>query len=296
MSLIQKDFQNRLRLMRNKKPYSCLVDKMLGLYLKRKANKYKKNCSLPYNKMFTRICIETRTDCNLKCSFCPQSTNPRPNMVMSEELYKKIIDELSEINFTGRICPLSNNEPLLDDRIVDFVAHARKKCPLSLIEIITNGTLLTEELLLELFAAGMDSLKINDYRPDRDKYPFKLSPKVQRVAEISKNMAQKKVYITLRSTSEELGDRAGNLQKKKTKTYPHQFCALPFTGLWIQPEGKAFLCCQDYSYEETMGDASENSLQEIWFNDKYNRVRKELHNKDRTKKICSKCDYPGAPL
>ena len=296
MSTVPNDLYNRLRVMRNKKRYSILIDKMLALYLKVKAEKNRKHYSFPFDKMFTRICIETRTDCNLKCKFCPQSTNPRPNIVMTEELFKRIIDELAEMNFAGRICPLTNNEPLLDVRIVSFITYARQRCPLSFLEIITNGILLTEELLLELFAAGLDSLIINDYRNDRSEHPFRLSARIDKIAELTQSMFRKKVYISLRSTSEELGSRAGNIQKKQMKTSLNRFCALPFTGLWLQPEGKAILCCQDYSYDEIMGDVTKNSLSEIWFNDKYKRIRRELYEKDRTKKICGKCDYPGAPL
>ncbi len=268
-----------------------------AMHSKFRLRHYRKRYDLPFDMPFSGISIETRTDCNLKCKFCPQSTSPRTRLVMTEDIFKKIIDGLAEIHFAGRICPGINNEPLLDDRIVSFIGYARQKCPLSFLELISNGTLLDEELLLELFAAGLDSLIVNDYRKDRQEHPYRLSKNHDRIAQISKTMFRKKIRITLRSTDETLGTRAGNIiREKKTALSLKRFCALPFTRMWIQPEGKVVLCCEDYSYDEIMGDVKENSLSEIWFSDKYKRIRNEIYKGDRKAKICEKCEYSGFPL
>ena len=267
-----------------------------SLYLSLRLNQYRKQCSLPLDKIFEAVSIETRTDCNLRCKFCPQSTKPRPLKVMSEEIFKRVIDQLAEMKFAGRIGPLTNNEPLLDDRIINFIAYARQKCPLSFLALATNGRLLSEELLFEIFAAGLDYLIINDYRDDRLEHPFRLSANLEKIAELEKGMFRKKISISRRYTSEVLGNRAGNISGQKKVLPLKQFCALPFARLWVQSEGKVFLCCQDYNHDEIMGDVNKSSLSEIWFGDKYRRIREELYRKDRTGKICNKCDYSGVPL
>ena len=256
----------------------------------------RKRFNVPVDSLFSRISIETRTDCNLKCQFCPQSINPRPFRVMTDDLFRKIIDDLATLQFTGRIAPLINNEPLLDDRIVGFIAYARQRCPLSFLDLITNGTLLTEDLLRELFAAGLDRLMINDYRKDRQQQPFRLSSRLHRIAELAGKMFQRKIIIVPRSSVGTLSNRAGNIAGKGATLPLQQFCALPFTGMWVQPDGKAVLCCQDYSYEEVMGDVARSSLSEIYFGEKYIRIRAQLYRGDRTRKICQKCDYHGLPL
>lgn len=220
-------------------------------------------------------------------------------MIMQEELFKKIIDELAEMKFSGRICPTTNNEPLLDDRMVSFVAYARQKCPLSFLQLVTNGRLLTEELLFDLFAAGLDNMIINDYREDRSEYPFRLSAQLGKIAELEKKMYQKKIHIAFRSAFElpgEVTNRAGNIRGKGEAAILNQFCALPFIRVWVQAEGKVYLCCQDYNYDEIMGDIRENSFSEIWSGDKYKRIRAELNEKDRSGKVCEKCDYSGRPF
>ena len=46
---------------------------------------------------------------------------------MEEFVFKKIIDELAELEYDGRLCLFSNNEPFLDERIMEFHKYARTK-------------------------------------------------------------------------------------------------------------------------------------------------------------------------
>ena len=64
---------------------------------------------------------------------------------MSEELFKKIISELSHINYSGYLSLFSNNEPFLDERIINFAKYARENLKNAELSIWTNGTLLTFE-------------------------------------------------------------------------------------------------------------------------------------------------------
>ncbi len=48
---------------------------------------------------------------------------------MTEELFRKIIDELAEMNYSNGISLYSNNEPFLDERIIDFHKYANEKLP-----------------------------------------------------------------------------------------------------------------------------------------------------------------------
>ena len=54
--------------------------------------------------LFNNIEIETVNRCNGTCSFCPVNKNqdPREYKKMPEELFKKIIKELKEINYYRR--------------------------------------------------------------------------------------------------------------------------------------------------------------------------------------------------
>jgi len=262
-------------------------------YERVEAHRIRARYALPFHRIFRQIAIETRTDCNLKCEFCPQSTKPRPKQIMSEDLFKKIIDDLAAIEYAGRIAPTVNNEPLLDDRILSFIAYARKRCPFSFLHLITNGTQLNIDMVKELFAIGLDELLINDYRKDRLNNPFRVSRNLVPIAELSKKMFGRKIRISFRSSVGVLTNRAGNCRGREIKLPLRQFCIRPFFEMVIQPEGRAVLCCQDYTYEEIMGDTSISSVADIWFNEKYHRIRAELYEGERAGKICEKCDFNG---
>ena len=73
-------------------------------------------------------------------------------------------------------------------------------------------------------------------------------------------------------------------------------CILPFAQLIIRPDGKISLCSNDAYGQMTLGDASEQSLKEIWFGDKCIEVRKALRKGRKNNKLCRCCDstfYPG---
>ena len=135
-------------------------------------NYYSQNNNFP---PFSQVLIETRTDCNKRCSFCPQSFYKRPIESMKWSTYKKIIDSLTEIGFAGRIALLVSNEPLLEHRLLKMIKYAKKQSPRFFLDITTNGVLLSIAKLDELFSAGLDNININDYRSDREIEPDKIS-------------------------------------------------------------------------------------------------------------------------
>ena len=94
--------------------------------------------------------------CNRKCSFCPRS-DPDYNHVnefISKELHTKIFTELSELKYKGMVIYSGYVEPLLDKKIYDSIAEARKFLPEAQIEIITNGDVLNRERTKKLLKAG----------------------------------------------------------------------------------------------------------------------------------------------
>ena len=66
---------------------------------------------------------------------------------MDIQLFKKIIQELSELEYSGRLGMFSNNEPFLDSRIEDLTKYAREKLPNAVIYLYTNGTVLKKKTL-----------------------------------------------------------------------------------------------------------------------------------------------------
>lgn len=73
--------------------------------------------------IFKQVLLETRTDCNNHCPFCPHAFNNKPLGVMSWECYTTIIDQLCDIGFNGRVALMLSNEPLLEERLGDMIRY-----------------------------------------------------------------------------------------------------------------------------------------------------------------------------
>src|SRR5262245_34132666 len=86
------------------------------------------------------VSIEPVMGCNLRCPMCPGTDGPRAMngrtpVVMRFEVYRQIIEQLSDR--PRHILLTIFGEPLLHPRIVDFVALAKQGG--HNVHIITNG-------------------------------------------------------------------------------------------------------------------------------------------------------------
>ena len=110
----------------------------------------------------TVVEIEINSQCNMACSYCPNSVDERIEQgEMDEKLYNKIIDDLSSFNYTGRLAFDFYNEPMLAKNFDEYISIARKKLPDAFIEIYSNGTRINSpDRASELVDLGIDKLII----------------------------------------------------------------------------------------------------------------------------------------
>lgn len=234
--------------------------------------------------------IETVNRCNGKCSFCPinRDVDPRKTTIMDAKLFKKIIDNLSDMNYMGRIALFSNNEPLIDKRIVEFIRYTRKKLPNANIHIFTNGTLLSVELF-QAMVDYIDELIIDNYSDDLELIePVKI---VKEFIESTRSDLAKKVTISLRKENEILTSRGGEARNRNQVVDVGECsCALPFCQMVIRPTGEVSLCCNDPIGKYTLGDLRIQTIQEVWNGDLYDAIRKQIKKGRKNLPKCSKCD------
>jgi radical SAM protein with 4Fe4S-binding SPASM domain len=107
------------------------------------------------------FCIQTINICNGACIMCPFSQKDRNKpSVMSDELFEKIITEISQkkLKFTY-IYLFLQNEPLMDRnifnkiRFIKQISNGKIKTGL-----VTNGSLLTNEIIEELIESKIDEI------------------------------------------------------------------------------------------------------------------------------------------
>lgn len=236
--------------------------------------------------LFSQVLIETRTDCNKRCSFCPQSFYKRTVESMKWTVYKKIIDSLAEIGFAGRIALLVSNEPLLEHRLLKMIKYAKKQSPRFFLDITTNGVLLSIAKLDELFSAGLDNININDYRSDREIEPDKIS---NNLIEIVENFrSNPKVTYNARSSNELLPNYAGVIPQDYN-AQDYGFCNFPFRKLVFSVNGDVLLCCNDFKQETNFGSIISDSILSIWNSPKLNAFRLSLLD-DKRIGLCKNCN------
>jgi radical SAM protein with 4Fe4S-binding SPASM domain len=268
--------------------------------------------------LFTRIQIQTVSWCNRSCVFCPSGKFPIDKVFMSLDIYHRIINQLQAINYAGRISPYLMNESLLDKRLPELLAYTRAHCPESWIAINTNGDALSEALLERLFDAGLNSLDVNAYDSPvqhtkhvelatrftarhrditfRTGYsnPFFQGDNIPRSTKLlnCRDMSFWEPRFLARIATPDMQNRSGNIPGARQVTAPLPLgCQRPSQQMYVNYRGEAVLCCNDWRAEVVMGDTAQATLAEIWMNDKYQRYRHNLQQKNRAMPLCDTCDY-----
>ena len=104
----------------------------------------------------SKIQIEITNKCNLNCAMCPRSDFGLEYKDMDLTVLKRIAEKIpacSEITLTGW------GEPLLYPHIHEAIQLFKQKgC---FVELTTNGTLLSGEMLKKLISDGLDSISIS---------------------------------------------------------------------------------------------------------------------------------------
>ena len=264
---------------------------MLKRYLKLKEIFIKSKCIAGReNTLFKKVFIETVSYCNSDCAFCPASTKigaKKPESLMPEDLYLKILNELADISFTGSLAFHCNNEPLLDKRLASWIKIARGLLKANFFYLYTNGTLIDIKLTNELFESGLNRIIIDNYN-DR----HELIPVVKSLIS-SSSLLKGEVIVNYRLKDAYLGNRAGESPNARffLREPLKVICVRPLNEIVVGYDGTVPLCCADGLWRVVMGNVKKTSLRDVWFSDFFKRIRSSLLKRDRScTEICKICD------
>lgn len=241
------------------------------------------------SSMFDVINIETTSYCNLRCKCCPNSIYPRGLLVnrklMDIKIFKKIIDELSELRYRGGIAMQYYGEPLSDLRMPELVKYAHDKCPHARVTINSNGFLLTIPLYLKLVENGLENLFISQYTN-------KIQPNYKILMDYLKTHPGVPNRVSYRVFNGEEGsdamyNRGGDIKLAKLPDLPS--CQYPKKVMHINVDGNIVLCGQDYHAVCTFGNAKDQTLEQIWDSKSFKKMRKDLDHNKFYLEICKKC-------
>jgi MoaA/NifB/PqqE/SkfB family radical SAM enzyme len=261
--------------------------------------------------------IESTNICNAKCVFCPRDEMHRKQGVMSVDLYRKIVDECAELGVT-HVRVHNYGEPFIDRRLVEKVRYAKQK-GIQEVGMISNGSLITDEVARGMIEAGLDAINISVDASGREVFEStrlglkydKVIANIERIVRFRAEMGSRRPKLILsfvrqnNSVDEQafiehwkriadkihitdLHNWAGTLHARSDVNYPCYRPWLTFTVLW---DGRVSLCCADFDGQTILGDLKTSTIQEIWNADPYRRVRRE-HLESGGPEICRACDLP----
>jgi MoaA/NifB/PqqE/SkfB family radical SAM enzyme len=106
-----------------------------------------------------KVYVEPTNQCNLVCRTCIRNTWDEPVGWMTDATFGRIIEGLRTLSPPPTVFFGGFGEPLSHPHIADMVAGAKDLG--ARVELITNATLLSEDLSRRLIAAGLDILWVS---------------------------------------------------------------------------------------------------------------------------------------
>ncbi len=241
--------------------------------------------------------LETVNRCNSDCAFCTANkyAEKRPYCMMDEKLFYSIIDQLADWGYKGHLTLYGNNEPFIDPRIIEFHKYCREKLPDSFIFLSTNGLLLDVDKVRAVIPY-VNQLIINNYCLD-----MKLHDNVKEIYEYAKSHPDEfkdvDLLIQMRYKNAVLTNRAGSAPNKQNDVkIITETCLMPYTDVFIFPDGRLGICCCDNFEVTTFGDLTKESLKDAWNSRKYKELRESIRETRSNYGFCKYCDFIDAGL
>lgn len=182
------------------------------------------------------IGIETQSQCNLSCGYCPVSTHKKRADTMTYTMFYGIVETLKRAGYKGRIQMQGYCEPLMDARLEEFIRVIRRELPDCRLCLASNGTLFNPLRELSLEAAGLKRIHITHH----DKPWLETAHrKVGDLCIIDDSLLGSKQSVRIEN-------RCGSLEMQGKKWSRHVFCKDGHAP-WIMASGDITMCCQDYN-------------------------------------------------
>lgn len=149
-----------------------------------------------------RLYLELTNGCNIDCTTCMRNVWDLPTGHLSEEHFQRIEAEVGAMEEKPLVFFGGFGEPLFHPRALEYVSRIRQTG--AEVDLITNGTLLTERRIDELIAAGLRRIwvSIDGARPE-SYADVRLGASLPQVLRNLENLKHRK--LRLAETKPELG-------------------------------------------------------------------------------------------
>lgn len=270
--------------------------------------------------------IETVMGCNAKCIMCRITDTERTAKIMSDDLFEKIAVEIASFETSPEVSLQLLGEPLIDKKLERRI-WTLKELGVHHVGFATNGQLMTAaraRSILEIephyvrfsleahtketfekIRIGLDfdivTANVINFFKTRDALQAKTSVRLlfikheDNIRELDAYLAFWQKYLKSEDSIEVI-DRHnfgnGDFSAVKTSDKP---CYIPNETMVIFADGEVSLCCGDADGEFKMGTVNEDSLIDVFNNQRFHRMRAihEMGGRDMMK-LCATCNIPEA--
>lgn len=253
--------------------------------------------------VFSIIEFNITGSCNRDCSFCPVS-NPavyiKTNDGLGVELFEKIVKDLQEIEYEGKILFSAFSEPLLHKKVEELIFIAKKYLPNTRLEMVSNGDLLTSKKLKKLYESGLDTINISMYDGSHQIEHFN---NIRIEANVPENViVLRRRYYENGNYGITISNRVGLVDSNEfrdkseaiiTELPIKEPCYYPFYMILVDYNGDVLLCPHDWNKTLKFGNLKKEKLFDIWKGKSLNVIRKKLTTCDRNFGACKSCDVLG---
>jgi len=251
--------------------------------------------------------IETTDACNLKCIMCVHGTEGVPDTGMIDMGFaKRLIDQVAEggaksikLNWRG--------EPALHKGLEELVAYAKQRGILE-VQVNTNGIPFNEQRIRSLIDSGIDRIIFSMDGATKETYERirvgasfeRLMKNIQRFHEIRSERGLAKPFIRIQMVkmkdNQEEVDRfvamwkgiADDIAVKDVTdrgqggaffagnqvAVGRRRCNQPWQRMVVAWNGRVFPCCSDWHQAYQIGDATQQTLKEIWKGHRMEEMRR----------------------
>jgi radical SAM protein with 4Fe4S-binding SPASM domain len=272
--------------------------------------------------------------CNFRCEFCGHGAlnneyTAKSKSLLDLSVYKKCVSEM--INFPDKIKVIhfmGYGEPLLHKDIIEMIDITVRANVADSVDIITNGSLLTQNISDQLIRTGVNWIRISVNGLSSDEYKQNCKATidydkfVQNIQYLHANRQHTKIYIkildymvdteerkrtfyeTFRPISDTIsienvvnsfeGTIEINSDKnietiRGTTVCKSMICPFAFYMFRITPEGDVKPCCEP-RFMSSFGNIKNQSIIDIWNGQKFNEFRVEmLDGVMSVDDICPRC-------
>ena len=259
---------------------------------------------------------------------CPREKLTRPLSVMGMGLFEKIIGDIRPHAKKIKRLHLHNyGEPLMDPWLAQKISLA-KSSGFDCVYLVTNGSLLTDDMSRKLIASGLDEFKVSFYGTDPATYQATMQG-----LDFEKTMRNLESFFRIREELKSATPRiiiqylphADNRQKtedfvalfnnkidagrgdqlsifalhnygsgKRFHVFqgkPVSVCNYPWSVMLIWCDGRVGLCCMDFDAQCVVGDVSTRHVLSVWNGDAMKTVRRDFKRlKYGQYPACINCD------